>query len=46
MDQKLYYYRLTYRRLADAVYWAGGIPCFCDVEEETLALDKNLHLTI
>ena len=32
---------LTYRRLADAVYWAGGIPCFCDVEEETLALDKN-----
>lgn len=29
---------LTYRRLADAVYWAGGIPIFADVDPDTLAL--------
>ena len=32
---------LTYRRLADAVFWAGGVPHFCDVSEENLALDRS-----
>ena len=30
---------LTYRRLADAVFWAGGTPVFCEVESKTLGLD-------
>ncbi len=29
---------LTYRRLADVVYWAGKIPRFVDVEPNTLAI--------
>ena len=29
---------LTYRRLADVVYWAGKTPRFVDVEPETLAI--------
>lgn len=32
---------LTYRRLADVVYWAGGIPIFADVDSNTLALCPN-----
>jgi dTDP-4-amino-4,6-dideoxygalactose transaminase len=35
---------LTYRRLADAVYWAGGVPVFVDVDENSLAIDySNLN---
>lgn len=29
---------LTYRRLADAVFLAGGIPIFCEVSKDELAL--------
>jgi len=29
---------LTYRRLADVVYWAGLVPTFVDIEKESLAI--------
>ena len=32
---------LTYRRLADVVYWAGLVPVFVDVEADTLAICPN-----
>ena len=32
---------LTYRRLADVVYWAGLVPVFVDVEPDTLAISPN-----
>ncbi len=32
---------LTYRRLADVVYWAGLIPVFVDVEADTLAVSPE-----
>lgn len=32
---------LTYRRLADAVHWAGHIPVFADVESKRLSLDPR-----
>ena len=32
---------LTYRRLADAVYWAGGEPVFLEVDEVDLALSLS-----
>ena len=39
---------LTYRRLADIIYWAGLTPVFCDVDFNTLAVSRELiekHLT-
>lgn len=33
---------LTYRRLADAVFWAGGTPVFVDIDSKSLALDLEL----
>lgn len=32
---------LTYRRLADVVYWADLIPVFVDIETDTLAISPN-----
>ena len=32
---------LTYRRLADVVFWAGLVPVFVDVEADTLAVCPN-----
>lgn len=32
---------LTYRRLADAVAWAGLVPHFCDVDIKTLAISPE-----
>jgi len=32
---------LTYRRLADAVYWAGKIPVFVDIDPENLAISPD-----
>ncbi len=32
---------MTYRRLADVVYWAGNIPVMVDIEPENLAVCPN-----
>ncbi|GAA3574277.1 DegT/DnrJ/EryC1/StrS family aminotransferase [Marinobacter xestospongiae] len=32
---------LTYRRLADVVFWAGKVPRFVDVDVETLAISPD-----
>jgi dTDP-4-amino-4,6-dideoxygalactose transaminase len=32
---------LTYRRLADVVFWAGLVPVFVDIEADTLAISPN-----
>ena len=32
---------LTYRRLGDAVNWAGLVPRFCEVDESTLAISAK-----
>tara|TARA_B100000700_G_C15018747_1_gene844611 strand:+ start:98 stop:1285 length:1188 start_codon:yes stop_codon:yes gene_type:complete len=32
---------LTYRRLDDAVYWAGFVPLYCDIDPINLGLDIN-----
>ncbi len=39
---------LTYRRLADAVYWSGKIPVFVDIDRKNLAIspaavEKNIN---
>jgi len=32
---------LTYRRMADIIDWAGLLPCFCDVDSETLGISPE-----
>lgn len=32
---------LTYRRMADAMWWAGLVPRFCEVDERSLAISAD-----